>query len=43
MRHLVEDADNLRDAARREQKRVTAGDDYLPDLRSLTNVVERAL
>src|SRR5438874_728931 len=42
MRHLVEDADDVRNAAWREQKRVTACDDHLPDLRPLTDVVKGA-
>ena len=42
MRDLIENANDFRDAARREQKRVTAGDDHLPDLRPLTNVVKGA-
>ncbi len=39
---LIENANDLPDATRREQKRVTPGDDHLPDLRPLTNVVEGA-
>ena len=42
MRDLIENANNVRDAARREQKRVTAGDDHLPDLGPLTNVIKGA-
>src|SRR6516162_9126103 len=43
MRNLIEHAHNVGDAARREQKRVASGDDHLPDLRPLPDVVEGAL
>jgi hypothetical protein len=39
MRDMIKDANDIRDAARREQKWVAPGDDHLPDLWLLTNVV----
>src|SRR5215472_9679977 len=43
MGYLIERLHDFGDPPRREQKRITAGDDHLPDLRALTDVVESAL
>src|ERR1700747_3527404 len=42
MRYLIENLNDIRDAPRRKQKRVPPGDDHLPELRPLTNVVKGA-
>src|SRR5215472_10530118 len=43
MRYLIKHARYFGQTPRREQKRIAAGDDHLPDLRALTDVLQSAL
>src|SRR6266478_9544484 len=42
MGNLVERSHDLRDAPRRKKKRIAAGDDYLPDLGMIADVIDGA-
>src|SRR5260370_3068299 len=43
MRDLIERADNVGEAPRRQDEGIAAGDDHLPELRALANIVVGAL